>query len=696
MATYNEIYTLKETAVSDLFRDLPSEERVFIYLMSRAMIPFNRIHRDQNHCCSNEIIELFESLYHGRSSLDPALVADIETYLVYLWTNHGIYFRGEDCDTKRTPVKLGLTHLTPENLIVAMEKLKLSPLDERLFPVIFENGVDAEMVVPGCIEKSGNNYYGRGFTEEHYLSFPADVRNSINAYFCLDDKGSPKVEYYSTSGKYAIELHVAVFWMEKALYHIQRYPATFDGHFVKSLDLLIQFFESGKEELFKQHCIEWLQTRSHLDYTFGFIETYHDPKNTRGHAGGEVTIKTMDMQRVNPVLLALEQRLPHPPEYMRPIDNKATLNVSLNKMAFASGDYGPTRLYAAYCLPNYEDIRSVHGSKQIIYKSSESLEELLNPDLIKQFRSTARQTFVDKYDPNNQILDDLWDLQVLLHETIGHASGKLHQHVFTEKTEFQGKTYEVGDIIDVTDTNLSELLCSDQSSMEELRAEINALYISIAETDTLAKEGLCKDWIEKIGKVEFQKQCVIQMALHMFRRYRTQKDNMDDIRGSHARANAVITNYLLENGGIRIVDQIKSINEKEFHFLDIEIVDYEITFSRIKELVQLVQRIKSTGDGKGCRELFAKYTKYPVSIEQARVYRQYGIEKRLCLTGDVKIVARVYPNYKPILRSGQTRILPNGVEIPCEDEIVDVIEDTPQTIVEQNLEYAKKMLSTSW
>ena len=695
MTTCNELYCINEPTVSTLFRDLSKEERIFVLLMSRAMLPFNRIFRDQNHCCNNEIIELFESLYRCRSSLDPELVSDIETYLVYLWTNHGIYFHAEDSDAKRTPARLGLTHLTPENLSVALEKVGIK-CSERLFPVIFEKTVDPEMTINGNIEKSGNNYYGRGFTEEHYLSFPADVRNSINAYFSLDTQGSPRVEYYSTTGKYGPELTVAVCWMKRALRHVQQYPNTFDVHFVKSLDLLIQFFESGKEELFKQHCIEWLQTCSHLDYTFGFIETYKDPKGIRGQAGGEVTIKTVDMKRVNPVLLAIEQKLPHPLEYMRSEDGKTTLNVSLNKIAFASGDYGPCKLYAV-CLPNYEDIRSQHGSKQIIYKSSESLEELLNPDLVKQFRSTARQAFVDKYDPDNQILDDLWDLQVLLHETIGHASGKLHQHVFTETTEFQGKTYEPGDIIEVTDTNLTELLKSDQSSLEELRAEINALYMSVAETDTLSKEGLCKDWIGRIGKVEFQKQCIIEMTLHAFRRLRTQKDNMDDIRGSHARANTVITNYLLESGGIRIIDEIKSVNGKEFHLLDIEVVDFEKALTAITSLCRLVQRIKSTGDGKGCQQLFGKYTKYPVTIEQARIYRQYGIEKRLCVTGNVKMIARIFPNYRPVLRDvkdpSRTLLYPQVLK---DDEIVDVIEDTPQTIVEQHLEYSKKMLSTSW
>src|SRR5579883_3453693 len=100
MAVCNELYCINEPTVSTLFRDLSKEERIFVLLMSREMLPFNRIFRDQNHCCNNEIIELFESLYRCRSSLDPGLVADIETYLIYLWTNHGIYFHGEDCDAK--------------------------------------------------------------------------------------------------------------------------------------------------------------------------------------------------------------------------------------------------------------------------------------------------------------------------------------------------------------------------------------------------------------------------------------------------------------------------------------------------------------------------------------------------------------------------------------------------------------------
>ena len=156
-------------------------------------------------------------------------------------------------------------------------------------------------------------------------------------------------------------------------------------------------------------------------------------------------------------------------------------------LLFSSGAYGPQVLTAAYCLPNYDDIRAEVGSKQILYKLPPSVESKLNPELAKQFRTKSRQEFINKYDPENMIFEDLWDVQVLLHETIGHSSARLHKHTFKtgENLTINEKTYNVGDTIDVTIDNYNEFITKDSSSLEELRAEINALYMSITEIDIL-------------------------------------------------------------------------------------------------------------------------------------------------------------------------------------------------------------------
>ena len=682
MSTFHEIY-VRCDPTSDLFNVLSPTERIFVFLMFRAILPFNRIYREQNHRYTNAIIDLFEYVYEHKENIDdPGLLKEIETYIVYLWTNHGFYFLRDSSGMKRTPNKLGMKYLNQDNLEILLQKLNYSKIREykHLFSVIFDDNIDSDYVVPGNIEKSGNNFYGRNFSQKDYESLAPEVKNRINAYFEMSE--SPVVTFYSTQGKCSNELKVTVHWLREALKHVKENMNYFDEPTVKSLEYLIDFFETGDETKFKLHSIEWLKIKKpRIQYTLGFIEQYHDPMGIRGNAGGEVTYKIVDLEQLNPVLLNIEQRMPIPKEYMRTPNNKTIMNVSINKILFSGGDFGPMVLTAAYCLPNSEEIRSEHGSKQVIYKLSKSLDQLLNPELSKVFRTTAHKQFMEQYDKEDIINDDLWDVQVILHETLGHASGKLHRHTFKEgdNLTIQGKTHNIGDTIEVNDDNLSEFIGSDMSSLEELRAEINALYMSISEINVLSEQSLFKNWHKILPEQELKKKCIQEMATHLFRRLVVQKENFEDISGAHARANTVITNYLLDHDGIAINEEIISVDGEDFHLLEIEVINLNKAIDTVIKLVQLIQAIKSTGDGMKCKELFEKYTKYPVNIVQARLFREYQLQIRKKLIGNIKGTARLYPNFVPVIE---------------DSKLVDIKLGETMDIFEQNRLYKKLMTST--
>lgn len=661
MNIYNEIYIQHEDD-SELFNSLTQEERVFVYIMMRASLPFSRIYRDQNHRYNNEIIELFEHLYQNKrliewidnmynkkNNTNISLFNDIETYLVYLWANHGIYFLRDHSNHKRTPEKLNMISLNEDVLITLLEIINYQKPYKHLLKTIFNTNHEQEMVVPNSIESSCNNYYQKGFTEMMYQQIPDDIRNKVNIYFTTS---YPYCINYSE--KYSNELKVSIYWLQQTLQHIKQYPKTFDDHIVRSLIHLIDFLNTGDEEHFKNHSIEWLKTKSRLDFTLGFIEQYHDPKLIRGHACGEITIKTTNMEKLNPVLLDMETRLPLPEKYKRIMDEKTVLNVSINRQLFGGGDYGPMQITAAYCLPNDDNIRNQHGSKQIIYKMMDQIK--LNPKVWDQLVK------------NDKLYDDLWDLHTLLHETLGHASGKLHKHLTT-----------TGKLIPVTNENITELIGKDYSALEELRAEIIALYVSIAEIDILNQYGLYKDWYNKLGKEELKKYSIMEMCRHMFRRLLSQDENFTEIKGSHERANCVITNFLLEEGGIKISEEVKNIDNQDFHILDIEIVDFNKAFNSVIKLLQLVQEIKSTGNGRKCDDLFSKYTTYPITIEQSRQYRKYVKDIQDKLNGGIKLIAKLYLNYQPVILDGK---------------IVDVQIGEKQDFCEQQMHYSKLMMST--
>lgn len=670
MTTFNEIHVSNDDTI-ELFTNLKPDERIFTYFMFRASLPFNKIYRDQNHIHTNEIIQAFEFLYKNKTNIEPSILEEIKTYLVYLWSNHGIYFMTEDSNSKRTPSRLNMTYLSEDTFENLLETLHYPYPFEHLIPSIFYNDVDPEMVVDGSIEQSGNNYYGNGFTEDHYNLLSPEHKNKINAYFSLNTNNDPVMTPYSVNEKYSNELTIAIFWLDKALDHVKECPDMFDLHMANSLQLLIEYFKLGDEEKFKQHSIEWLKTNNNLDYILGFIETYHDPKSIRGQAGGEITVKLANMDKINPILLEIQQRVPIPDEYKKEQDSKITINVSLNRILFATGDYGPQSITAAYCLPNYDDIVLKHGSKQILYKSQKSLSETLNPSVAKLFRTSNKIDFIEKYDNDNTIDDDLWDVQVLLHE-ISHASGRYHEHTFTQDDNLfvGGVTYNIGDTIQITDENYAEFVKEDSAALEELRAEINALYMSITEIDVLSEAGLFKNWLTILGKEELQKRCIIQMCENVWGGLMSQGDNLEQIKGAHAKANYVLTNYLLECGGISINKEIKIIEDIPYTFLEIVVDDFKKAYKNIIELLQIVQKIKSTGDGIRCKKLFDIYTRYPITIEKSREYRNYLIEYGSKVVGNVKTTVKIFPQFIPVF---------------SDDKLVDVINKISDDIFEQNL-----------
>lgn len=621
MTTYGEIY-VREADTQTGFDKLTPPERVFVYLISRAILPMVRICRDQNHRHLIRIISHFEDLLQTES--DPTLKKDIETYLVYLWTN-GIYFRREHTNNKRTPARIGLS-LTREN----------SKLPPDLAETVFDE-TELTNVVPGDLEKSNNNFYERGFTEEMYSGLDKNIRNQLNVYFTVAD---PHYIIYSTSGKYASELQIVVTWLNRAAAVVRENPSVFDPHILPSLEKLIAFFETGDEAYYREFFIEWLQTRGRVNYLLGMPEQYADPKSTRGEAGGEVTIQAVDIKDLEPTLVELETRAPIPQKYKR---SEFKLNVTFDEQLFAGGHYGPSMITAAYCLPNYEDIREKYGSKQVIYKPPAPIK--LDPKLWELFVT------------NEQLSEDITNMHILLHETVGHASGKLDVNSVHQPS------------------NIAELIGKDYSALEELRAEINALYFSVAEVELLNSKNLYKEWYTKLNHDDLKRACVSIMSAKFLKRLIRQPDSFTEITGAHARANAVICNWLVSQNAIKITSE-KKIYDTEYNVLGVEVVNLDRALCAIKELVIKVQTIKSSGDGAGCMELF-EYTKKPITIDMARKYRDDLLKIHKKLMGPIQVEARVFLNYQPVFDG---------------EKIIDVYEGPKQTIVEQQLGYSKLML----
>lgn len=695
--TFKEIAVLYDSGLADFYNELSPEERVFAYYLFRAGLPGNSITSDQTHRDALAIKQIFFTIFQHEDDLvkmhDDAgcpvstiniqkFLQEAKTYLVYLWSNHSQYFAREHAQEKRTPERLGLTTVTKQHLSDVLTALGKDDLVKTLLSVgdsLFDRHYEPTATVPNSIEQSAVNIYAHDFTQQDYQNLTPEQRDKINAYFYVDTHDGqrvPKMAPYSVHGKYGKELSVTVFWLQKALSHCRTCPKVFDEHVVKSLELLIQFFQTGDEELFRQHSIQWLKTSSRIDYCFGFVETYHDPKSKRGQFQAEATIRTIDLATLNNMLPAIEQQLPFPQAFKRATlgtDAHTIPNASINTKIFGTGALGPMLITAAYCLPNYEDIRATYGSKQIIYPATKGLGAIINPALAhKLFYLSKEADWLEEHDADWSFNNDLWDIQCILHETLGHGSGKLAEHTFKEGDILTicAKTYAVGDTIPVTNENISEFLCGYEQAIEELRAEIIALYVSIANLDELLKAGFLTKWHNKIGKQELTRWLILNMANTGLKRIIQQSDDATEISGDHARANSTIMNYLINHDVLDLREETVSEKGQSYTVLGLTLVDGSKALEVITQLMQEVQRIKSTGDGQGAQQLIDTYGRKlnPRHLEILKTNERI-------VTGDLKARVYIAPRFIPIMND--------------QHEIVDVRAEWPKNIFEQFKEYAE-------
>ena len=697
---YNEVATQYISGLSELYNELTPAERIFIYYMYRASLPGNRIAADQMHRHSSHITDLFEYIIthaHILKNSDLSAISydstqflhEAKTYLIYLWTNHGQYFLKEHANAKRTPQKLGLATLTRENLVHALHTLaypNAADSVERIASSLFDTQTESTCCVANNIKASAVNMYASDFTEDDYYALPAHERVGINSYFFIDTSDGnriPKVEKYKVGGKYGKELEVSCHWLQKAHAHAQNHTQHFDFNLIASLDLLISFLRTGDEEYFKKHSIAWLKSNSRLDYCFGFIETYDDPKDCVGSFQAEVTIKAVDMKTLNALLPQLEKKLPFAQEFMRETidDMSAIPNASINKTVFSTGQLGPLRITAAYCLPNYSEIRSQHGSKQIMYHPDSGLSEVIAPELSRILGNINEQAaWLAHHDPEGQLGKDIWSVHCILHETLGHGSGRLATHTFKEgdSLTIAGKVHTLGEVIPVTSDNVSEFLAGNSSALEELRAEIIALYTSIEMFDELDNVGLYKDWTAKIGKDKIIEQLIFDMAATGLRRLLSHDMQEKEITGAHALANMTIMNYLCDGGGLELVQEDVTVNDKVHQVLGFHMQDRQKVLSDIKDLMIQVQTIKSTGDGVACDQLINTYGRYVRNVEHVALLQA----NQKAIVGNLKVSARIYPCFTPIY--DQTGM-----------NIVDIDATWPADIVEQWSEFRRLEFSTN-
>lgn len=246
------------------------------------------------------------------------------------------------------------------------------------------------------------------------------------------------------------------------------------GTQTRMIENLRSHFCNGDIELHKEASKDWVRDSAPtIETTIGFIETDRDPAGVRAEFEGFVAIVNKDVSRKFGILVEraeeLLQRLPWGNGFEKDNFIKPEFT-SLDVLAFCSGS-----LPLGICLPNYDDVRSGVGFKNV---DLGNVCTARSSDTYSQFLSAAdAELFCKTYAKADQVLTGL-------HELIGHGSGKLLREEGEGALNYSKKLINPCTCCPVTThykagETYGAVFGSVASAMEECRAETVSLYLGV-------------------------------------------------------------------------------------------------------------------------------------------------------------------------------------------------------------------------
>ncbi|EDO43060.1 predicted protein [Nematostella vectensis] len=369
---------------------------------------------------------------------------------------------------------------------------------------------------------------------------------------------------------------------------------------VAMLDHYVHSFTTGSVEAHKDGSRHWIRDKGPVVETYiGFIESYRDPFGVRAEYEGFVSIvnKSMSAKFADLVSSAetLLPQLPWPSSYEKDTFLRPDFT-SLDVLGF-----GSSGIPAGINIPNYDEIRQDEGFKNV------SLGNVLSAHSADQ-----KITFLTEEDAElySKLKAPSFEVQVGLHELLGHGSGKLfikkpdgsynfdHKSVVnTETGEKIQSWYTEGE---TWSTKFAEL----SSSYEECRAECVGIYLCLNK-DVLrifGHEGAAGDDIVYVNWLNMVRAGLLGLEFY------TPENNK--WRQAHMQARYVILRVLLEAGEQLVqLTRIAGSDGKP---------DILVTLDRNKiscvgqpaigAFLRKLQVFKSTADYASGKDLYDKYS----------------------------------------------------------------------------------------
>lgn len=552
----------------DGFENLTLKQKTFIYYLQEAALWGRDILFDQNGKYNLEIRQTLENLYANyKGDRESKDFKAFEVYLKRVWFSNGIHHH------------YGCEKFIPEfSREWFVEQTKCS---DELAEIIFNPNIMAKRVNladgQDLLLTSACNYY-QGVTqkeaEEFYAREKANgdqqhpVMHGMNSTLVKGKDGKIYEERWTTTGKYGPYLTKIVENLKKARDYAE------DEKQKEVIDKLVAFYETGDLKTFDEYSIAWVENTAPLvDFVNGFIECYGDPLGLKSSWESIVNFKDVEAtkraEKLSQNAQWFENNSPVDPKFKK--DKVKGVSAKVIRAAILGGDLYPSTAIGIN-LPNSNWVRAEHGSKSVTIANLTHAyaQAAKGSGMMKEF--AASQEYIDLMEKYGDLTDDL---HTDLHECLGHGSGKLMPGVDPDSLKAYGST------------------------IEEARADLFALYY-LADSK-LVEMGLLPD-------AEAYKASYIQQMMNGLLTQMVRIKLGDQIEESHMRNRALIARWAFEHGkgkGKDGKDVIEMVDRQGKTYVVIN--DFEALRNLFGQLLAEIQRIKSTGDFKGARDLVETY-----------------------------------------------------------------------------------------